>query len=484
MRRQSAGRAPDMQPANARSFPDNARAALGNAVLQQALNNLKGGFPVRRAEVVADLPEFEALRDAARDIKNHTLAHLDAYLELYEQQVTASGGEVHWARTAAEACDIVMDICRDAGARTVTKGKSMVAEEIGLNERLDASGIERVETDLGEYIVQLRDETPSHIIVPAVHVTREEIGATFRRAHDGLDPERDLSDPRDITDEARTRLRERYFRAEVGITGANFLIAESGTSVIVTNEGNGDLTQTFARVHVVVASLEKIVPTAEDAFAILRLLARSATGQEASVYTTFSTGPRRAADPDGPEAYHVVLVDNGRSALLGTEFQDMLRCIRCAACMNHCPVYGAVGGHAYGWVYPGPMGAVLTPSLIGVEHSAHLPNASTFCGRCEQVCPMRIPLTRMMRHYRVRAHEGGHGSRRARAGLRLWAFVASRPRLYGLAARLASRFLSMASFGRGRLRRAPLAAAWTATRDLPAPEGGTFTARFHRERRT
>ena len=470
-----------MQGANSKAFPASARAALDDAVLQSALHNLKSGFPVRRAEVVADLPEFEALRDAGRDIKNHTLANLDAYLEIYEEQVTASGGQVHWARTAAEACDIVMRICRDAGARTVTKGKSMVAEEIGLNERLDASGIRRVETDLGEYIVQLRGETPSHIIVPAVHVTRQEIGATFREAHDGLDPDRSLDDPRAITDEARERLRADFFAAEVGITGANFLIAESGSSVIVTNEGNGDLTQTLARVHVVVASIEKLVPTAEDALAILRLLARSATGQEASVYTTVSTGPRRPGDPDGPDAYHVVLVDNGRSALIGTGFQDMLRCIRCAACMNHCPVYGAVGGHAYGWVYPGPMGAVLTPSLIGIDHSSHLPNASTFCGRCEQVCPMRIPLTRMMRTYRAVAHERGLGSRRARLALTLWVLVASRPVLYRWAARAGAAALRVLAFGRGRLRRLPLAGGWTATRDLPAPEaGGTFMSRYRR----
>ena len=209
---------------------------------------------------------------------------------------------------------------------------------------------------------------------------------------------------------------------------------------------------------------------------------RSATGQEASVYTTFSTGPRRPGDPDGPEAYHVVLVDNGRSALLGTEFQDMLRCIRCAACMNHCPVYGAVGGHAYGWVYPGPMGSVLTPSLIGIEHSAHLPNASTFCGRCEQVCPMRIPLTTMMRHYRVRAHEARQGSPIARNFLRVWALIASRPRLYGLLTRISARLLVLGARGRGHLRRWPMASGWTATRDLPAPEGKTFTARYRKER--
>ena len=212
-------------------------------------------------------------------------------------------------------------------------------------------------------------------------------------------------------------LRSEYFAADVGITGANFLVAETGTSIIVTNEGNGDLTQILPRVHVVVASIEKIVPTLEDAAQILRVLARSATGQDMSVYTTLSTGPRRPGDPDGPEEYHVVLLDNGRSAMLGTEFQDMLRCIRCGACMNHCPVYHAVGGHAYGWVYPGPMGAVLTPSLIGVDKGGHLPNASTFCGRCESVCPMRIPLPKMMRHWREREFERGLNPATQRYGL-------------------------------------------------------------------
>ncbi len=464
-----------------RTFPENARSALGDPVLQRALGNLKLGFPVKRAEVVADLPEFEALRDEARDIKDHTLANLDAYLEIYEANVVKSGGHVHWARTAEEACETVLAICREAGARVVTKGKSMVAEEIGLNAALDNHGFERVETDLGEYIIQLRNEPPSHIIVPAVHVTKEQIGETFKAAHDGLDPNRALSEPRDITDEARSRLREKYFAAEVGITGANFLVAETGSSIIVTNEGNGDLTQTLAKVHIVVASLEKLVPTMEDALAVLRLLARSSTGQEFSVYTTVSNGPRRPEDQDGPEAYHVVLVDNGRTAMLGSDYQDMLRCIRCAACMNHCPVYGAVGGHAYGWVYPGPMGAVLTPSLIGIAESGHLPHASTFCGRCEQVCPMKIPLTTMMRHYREESYRAGNMGKIGGKALALWSYFASRPALYRPLARLAVLALRLGAAGRGLLRRVPFGSAWTRTRDFPAPQGGTFMDRYRRE---
>ncbi len=281
--------------------------------------------------------------------------------------------------------------------------------------------------------------------------------------------------------EARTVLRQKYFEAEVGITGANMLVAETGQSVIVTNEGNGDLSQSLPRVHIVMASIEKIVPTLEDAATVLRVLARSATGQEMSVYTTFSAGPRRAEDPDGPEQYHVVLLDNGRSNMLGTEFQDMLRCIRCGACMNHCPVYKAVGGHAYGWVYPGPMGAVLTPSLIGVEEGGQLPNASTFCGRCEEVCPMRIPLPKMMRHWREREFEKRLTPSAARWGLGLWRTMAGTPWAYRLASGLGARALRLMARG-GRIRRLPMGQGWTDHRDFPAPEGGTFQAQWSSRR--
>jgi L-lactate dehydrogenase complex protein LldF len=457
-----------------RQFKDNAHRALGDATLQRALGNLKTGFQERRAKVIAELPEFEALRDQGRDIKNHVLANLDFYLERFEERVTEAGGHVHWCRTPAEARETILKICRDRDAKTVTKGKSMVAEEIGLNQYLEANGVEPVETDLGEYIIQLRNEPPSHIIAPAIHVTREQIAEDFRRSHTDLDPDRRLEEPRDFTDEARAKLRDRYFAADVGITGANFLIAETGSTVIVTNEGNGDITQLLGKAHVVVASLEKIVPTLEDASTILRLLGRSATGQEMSVYTTFSSGPRRAADADGPEEFHVVLLDNGRSAMLGTEFQDMLRCIRCSACMNHCPVYAAVGGHAYGWVYPGPMGAVLTPSLIGVEEAGHLPNASTFCGRCEAVCPMRIPLPKMMRHYRAREFDRGLAPKVAKWGLTVWSYFATRPGLYRFATKIATGILGRFGRTRGRYLALPLASGWTSVRDMPAPEGRTF----------
>jgi L-lactate dehydrogenase complex protein LldF len=354
----------------------------------------------------------------------------------------------------------------------------MIAEEIGLNDYLEANDIAPIETDLGEYIIQLRKEPPSHILAPAVHVNQRQVAEVFRETHTGLDPDRSLEEPRDLLDEARAMLRPKFLAADVGITGANFLIAETGTSVIVTNEGNGDLTQTLPKVHIALASLEKVVPTLEDASALLRVLARSATGQEFSSYTTFSTGPRRAEDVDGPAAYHVVLLDNGRSNMLGSDFQDMLRCIRCGACMNHCPVYGAVGGHAYGWVYPGPMGAVLTPTLIGVDAAGHLPNASTFCGRCESVCPVRIPLPKLMRHYREREFERHLTPSAMRRGLGLWAYVVRRPALYRLASSLGAKFLSALARGRGRIGWAPLASGWTKHRDLPAPAGQTFHAQW------
>src|SRR5919107_887308 len=409
-------------------FKDNAKAALADEQLQIALSKVRTGFIDKRAQAAARLPEFEDLRDSARDIKDHTLAHLDLYLEAYEAKVRAAGGHVHFARDAAEARAIILDICTAAGARTVTKGKSMIAEEIGLNAHLEANGVTPVETDLGEYIIQLRGEMPSHIIAPAIHVNATQVEADFRRLHKGLDPNRDLSEPVNLLSEARTMLRERFLAADVGITGANFLIAETGTSVIVTNEGNGDLTQILPKTH-------------------------------------------------------VVILDNGRSAMLGTSFQEMLRCIRCGACMNHCPIYHAVGGHAYGWVYPGPMGAVLTPSLIGVDKAGHLPNASTFCGRCESVCPVRIPLSKIMRHWREREFERHLTPATVRSGLKVWGFFAKRPALYRFATRMAMGTLGLFGRRQGRFTWLPMSKGWTKYRDFPAPQGETFQQRWKRERR-
>lgn len=458
-------------------FRANSRAAIADGGLQEQMTKALGNSMAKRAYASGALPEFDQLRDAARDLKNHTLAHLDLYLEAYEAKVQADGGHVHWAETAEDAREIILNICRSVDATSVNKGKSMISEEIGLNDFLEEKGIAPVETDLGEYIIQLRKETPSHIIGPAIHVTVPQVREAFRTHHPHLPVDRDLEGLDKLLLEARAELRAKYFEAEVGITGANMLIAETGQSVIVTNEGNGDLSQSLPKVHIVIASIEKMVPTLEDASTVLRVLGRSATGQEMSVYTTFSAGPRREEDPDGPEEYHVVLLDNGRSAMVGTEFQEMLRCIRCGACMNHCPVYRSVGGHAYGWVYPGPMGAVLTPSLIGLKQGGQLPNASTFCGRCEEVCPMRIPLPKMMRHWREREFERQLTPAGTRRGLRFWASAAARPGVYRAGARLAAWGLRLLSSG-GRVRRLPLAGAWTEGRDFPAPEGGTFMDRY------
>ncbi|QQS10650.1 MAG: iron-sulfur cluster-binding protein [Rhodospirillales bacterium] len=463
----------------AHAFKDNVGRALVDGDLQRSLAMLKVGFSERRRQAVERMPEFEALRDRARDIKDHALAHLDIYLEKFEAKVLSLGGHVHWAPTAADARAIVLDICRAAGARTVAKSKSMIAEEIALNEHLEAHGIEPVETDLGEYIIQLRGEPPSHIIAPAVHLTKDQVADTFLEHHAKLGFDRRLTERNDLVAEARHVLRRKFQEADVGITGANFLVAETGSSTLVTNEGNADLSNTLPRVHIVIASIEKVIPTLEDAAALLRVLARSATGQEWSSYTTFNTGPRRAGDLDGPEAYHVVLLDNGRSNVLGTEMQEMLRCIRCGACMNHCPVYGAVGGHAYGWVYPGPIGAVLSPQLIGVEEAGNLPNASTFCGRCESVCPVRIPLPKLMRHWREREFERRLTPAATRHGLALWAFLATRPRLYAAVTGLANRALALFGRAEGSYGALPLAGGWTKHRDFPAPQpGGTFRAQW------
>ena len=464
------------------AFKDNARAALADPHLREALGLIETNFGRNRQAAIDRLPEFDALRDEARAIKDHVIEHLDIYLERFEARVTESGGHVHWCSTAEEARRTVLELCQAAGARTVTKGKSMVGEEIGLNAFLTANGIEPVETDLGEYIIQLAGETPGHIVAPAVHKTKDQVADLFLEHHRRLGKTRRLADPPEIVAEGREVLRRRYFEADVGITGANFLIAETGSTAIVTNEGNGDLTQTLPRMHIVTASIEKIVPTLEDVATLLRVLARSATGQEFSAYTTFTTGPRRPGDLDGPEEFHVVLLDNGRSALLGGRFQDVLRCIRCGACLNHCPVFAAVGGHAYGWVYSGPIGAVLTPALVGLEQAYHLPNASSFCGRCEEVCPVRIPLPKMMRYWREQAFTDRISPARERLAVRLWAFAARRPALYRLVSALGVQLLARLGGGRQRLSRLPLAGGWTAGRDLPAPEGRTFHSLWRQQR--
>ena len=436
-------------------FKSKAKAGLADPALRQAMGNIDTGFQARRREAIAGLPQYDQLCDRARLIKDRALAGLDTHLENFAAQVEQRGGKVHWCPSAEDACAAVLGICRGRGAKRVIKGKSMVSEEIGLNEYLTENGIAPVETDLGEYIIQIRGEAPSHIIAPALHLTEAQIAESFREKHQDLPPDRPLGNADDLLAEARARLRRHFLEAEVGITGANFLIAETGTAVIVT-------------------SIEKIVATLEDATTCLRLLARSATGQEQSVYTTFASGPKTAAELDGPDEFHVVLVDNGRSALLGGAFRDMLRCIKCGACLNHCPVYKSIGGHAYGWVYPGPMGAVLTPALKGLEGARLLPFASSFCGRCDDVCPVRIPLTRLMRIWRQQAFAKGLAGWKMRWGIRIWAYCARHPAVYRFEFNTKARWLGFLGRKRGALRKIPFLSAWTAERDLPAPEGRTF----------
>ena len=464
-----------MQP-NSRHFKINAEAALREPNLQAALKQLEQGFVAGRQRCYEALPEFEKLRDKAMEILDHTLDNLDSYLLEYEQRVIEAGGLVHWASSADDAREIVVQICRDAEAKSVIRGKSMIGEEIGVNEALEDAGFEVTESDLGEYILQLAEEPPSHIVAPAIHKTKDEISDLFHERHRSLGFSERQTERSALVAEARQVLREKFLQADVGMTGANFLIAESGSNVIVTNEGNGDLSSTLPRVQIVTAAIDKVVPTLEDASLLLRLLARSATGQEITAYTTFTTGPKRAADADGPEEYHVVIVDNHRSEILGDELRPMLRCIRCGACMNHCPVYGRIGGHAYGWVYPGPMGSVLTPLMVGLDEAGHLPNACTLNGRCETVCPVKIPLPSLLRSLRQRQHLHRQNSAFARITLSLWTWVALRPALYQLLTRPAMSLMAWLGGRKGSFKRMPMASGWTRVRDLPAPQGSTFQA--------
>jgi L-lactate dehydrogenase complex protein LldF len=457
-------------------FSARAVKALSDESLRKSFNGLKTGFVAARDRNIAALPEFEAMRDAGAAIKDHALENLDFYLERYEREVVRHGGKVHWATDASEACRIVREICAAAGAKIVVKGKSMVSEEIGLNEALEADGLEVIETDAGEYIVQLAREAPSHIVMPTIHKTPDDIADLFHERHRVYGFNERARDAAEIIGQVRHIMREKYFAADVGITGANFLVAETGSNIIVTNEGNGDLSCTLARVHIVTAGIEKVVPTLNDASLLLRLLARSALGIDTTSYTTISTGPRRSGDVDGPEAYHVVLVDNGRTKMLAGTLRPMLRCIRCGACMNHCPVYLSVGGHAYGSVYPGPMGAVLSPMISGHEAAGELPHACTLNGRCQQVCPVKIPLPDLLRHLRHEQWEAGFIKGRTRWGIGVWAWLATKPTLYRLATRLIVAVLGRIGRSSGRLRHMPLAGGWTAGRDMPAPQG---TTTFH-----
>ena len=444
-----------MSKVKSAAFSSASKAALNDTELQRLLGRVVSGFSDQRARAVEEMTEtvWEGLRDRAQSIKQHTLAHLDYYLELVDKSVTRNGGHVHFAKDADEANRIVLEIAKQNNVKQVVKSKSMVSEEMNINEVLEANGIEPVETDLGEYIIQLAKETPFHIIAPALHKSRQQVSDLFQ---DWL-----KSQPTNEIEElcriAREELRGKFATADMGITGANFVVAETGTVMLVTNEGNGRMTTSAPRVQVTLAGIEKIVPALEDLATFIRLLPRSATGQRISTYTTFVSGPRASSDEDGPQEFHLVLVDNGRLDILrDPEMREVLQCIRCGACLNICPVYRKVGGHAYGWVYVGPMGAVLTPSLIGVENAHNLPQASSFCGRCEEVCPMRIPLPRMMRAYREQAFSRQLSPARERWATRIWAAFARRPRAYRVASEIIARFLGNAAPRRAGGDMAPL----------------------------
>jgi L-lactate dehydrogenase complex protein LldF len=367
--------------------------------VQQATSRFVGG----RAARVAELPQWEQLRQIGSDIRQHTIENMDVYLTCLEEKVVAAGGHVHWAETAEDARRIVLQIAQEHNVKNVVKSKSMATEEIELNHALEAAGIESLETDLGEYIIQLAGTGPSHIIVPAVHLKKEEIAALFSEKLNINAP----TDPIELARIAREVLREKFLNADMGISGGNFLIAETGTLVMVTNEGNGRMCTTMPELHVAVVGIDKVIPDWESLTVFLKLLARSATGQKLSTYTQFITGPRRAEGEFGPKEFHLVLLDNGRSKILKDPIgRDVLKCIRCGACANVCPVYKNVGGFAYGSFISGPIGAILSPQMYGTQVARELPYASTLCGACADVCPVKIPIPTILRHLRRRVAEG------------------------------------------------------------------------------
>jgi L-lactate dehydrogenase complex protein LldF len=452
------------------SFGDRARAAIADTQLRIALDRTTAQFGSRRSAALATLDGSEAIRDRARGTKMETLRHLGDSLRTFEQRLTGNGARVHWAETGADANRIVVDIAAKAGVRRVAKGKSMVSEETHLNDALEHAGVSVIETDLGEYIVQLGHDRPSHIIAPIVHMTREQVG---RLMHERLDvPYSD--DTETLARYARERLREEFLGADMGVTGANFGVVENGTICLVTNEGNGRMVTTLPRIHVVLMGIEKLVPTMADLDRFLKLLARSATGQKLTAYTTLIRGPRRAGEDCGPDQVHVILLDNGRTDMLAGETAEILGCIRCGACLNACPVYKNIGGHAYGDVYPGPVGAIVTPGIRGIEQAPDLPGASSLCGACREVCPIRLDIPRMLLALRHTAVERTPQPLALRLGLTVFARIASRPAVYR-AAMAAMRRVLRARATNGWITRAPgMAAGWTRFRDLKAPAARTF----------
>jgi L-lactate dehydrogenase complex protein LldF len=453
------------------TFPEAAATALRNSQLRSNLRRATSTIRDKRLRVTGELPDWEALRDSGAAIKRDVMAHLDTYLLQLEASVTQAGGIVHWARDAPEANVIVAGLVEATRAREVVKVKSMVTQEIDLNAALAARGITAVETDLAELIVQLGDDRPSHILVPAIHRNRSEIrdiftaamGTRGRPAPAGLTDE-----PAALAEAARLHLRDKFLRAEVAVSGANFAVAETGTIVVVESEGNGRMCVTLPGTLITVMGIEKVVPAFADLEVFLQLLPRSSTGERMNLYTSMWTG---VTPGDGPQAFHLVLLDNGRTATLSDPAgRQALHCIRCSACLNVCPVYERTGGHAYGSVYPGPIGAVLTPQLVGVQNAATLPFASTLCGACYDACPVKIDIPEILVHLRAQVVERKHGVERitmAAAGV-----VLGSPALLAAFQRLAGR----AGWLRGLARRLPVGRAWSRGRDLPWPARHSFRA--------
>lgn len=449
-----------MNPLSSETFRENARAALADVHLRGALKNATSIFGERRKEAAAGLPNWEDLRTQARAIKDEALLHLDRYLEEFVHNAEKCGAKVHWARDAAEANAIICGLAKEGQARTIVKSKSMTTEETHLNRALEAAGMQVVETDLGEYIIQLAEETPSHIIAPAIHKTRRQVSDLFT-SELGAPSTDDIAQ---MTRTARVTLRDRFAAADVGISGVNFGVAETGTIVIVENEGNIRLTTSLPRMHIAVMGIEKVVPRFADLDVFLKLLPRSATGQRSSTYQSFITGVKRRPTDEGPEELHLVLLDNGRSRLLAHPVtRQSLACLRCGACLNACPVYQQIGGHAYGTVYPGPIGAVISPQLMGIEKTSQLPYASSLCGACREVCPVKIDIPRLLLHLRSEIAPR-KGSRAERLAFKMWARIMMSPALYKLSSIV----------GRIVQRVIPVSRAWTNGRDLRQIESKSF----------
>jgi L-lactate dehydrogenase complex protein LldF len=418
------------------------------------------------------------LRTQANALKKHAIDNLDHYLEEFERNVEAYGGKVVYCKDATEVSDFVLDLAKRRGSRLIVKSKSMTTEEVDLNERLEHHGLESVETDLGEYILQLAHEKPYHIVAPALHKTRYDVADIFTKE---LHVERETV-PEKLTVIARGVLREKFLKADIGISGANFLIADSGAVAIIENEGNARLTTSAPKIHIAVAGIEKVIPRAQDLAVFLKLLARSATGQLLSVYTSFLAGPRRPGEVDGPEEFYVVLLDNGRTKLLPDRSKrQSLYCIRCGACLNTCPVYRKIGGHSFPWVYSGPIGAIITPQFMGVSHEPGLPFASSLCGACAEVCPVKIDIPKVLLELRAdvkKAEKRDGQGKLERLAFRMWAWVMRHPRIYEMAGMMAGSLAPEAT--NGYIRAAPPLMnhgpirGWLSQRDLPAPASKSF----------